>query len=316
MNKYFLRLTAAIFVFFFVNTQFLFANLVAFYKVGTVKGTIKEVAEQVKNALTSSALKEMGITEFSIVGEYIPAKDNNLYVIAFTRQDLKDIVLKINEKGVVAGCVLRVGLMVNEHHKDSVIVSLLNPEYLFCGFMREKINDFAMELNQISMDVKIALMSVAREFSPYIASSLSEEEIMQFRYMVRMPSFNEVISLQQFSSFEAGVKVIQENLSARKSGTFKVYEIIFAKEKKAIFGVGLLDPSRGEAVFLSKLGTNHLTAMPYEIIIEGNEAYILDGKFRFPFFWSDMPVNKYIKDPIIFKTPRQVQEMMRDLTKF
>lgn len=274
-------------------------GLVAFYRLGSREGTISKVGEEISSALRTE--------NFEILGTYHPAKDTNLMVIAFTRKDLLDITLKFDRKGLMAG-VLRVGLIRKGNQID---ISLLNPEYLFYAYLRDDSKKVEIELNQISLDVKSALIDISSSFEPFVISSLSERELKEFRFLVRNPGFDDTIVVMEFGTFESGLDTIRQNLQARKDGTYKVYEIVIKDLKLAVFGIGLHDPRKGEAHFLKQLGISHLAALPYELILIDRQAMILHGKFRFPLYWSDLSMAEYRK---IYKTPRDIEETMKSIT--
>jgi len=276
-------------------------SIPAFIRVGTVNGTIEGVSKDIKTALQSS--------NFEIKGEYRPEKNDSLYLIAFTRKDLLEISIKDEAKNIAAS-VLRVGLRLTVAGK--IEITLLNPEYIFYGYLREKVKIFESELSGISNDVKIALSSLASEFKPFGAGSITESELKSFRYMVRMPSYDDAIVVAENISFEQTVAVIERNLMAQKNGAYKVYEINLPDRKIAIFGVGLLDYRIGEAFFLNALGRDHFTAMPYELIVDNNKVIMLDGNFRFPFFWSDLPMIELRK---VNRTARDIEYVFERLTK-
>ncbi len=274
-------------------------GLVAFYRLGLQKGSIQEIEKKINQALQTE--------RFKILGSYHPAKDSNLLVIAFTRDDLLQIAQKFDERGIMAG-IMRVGLIKNG---NDVEISLLNPEYIFYAYLRDYAKKDEIELNQISLDVKMALADISTEFMPYVISSLSERELIEFRFLVRNPGYDDEIIVMEFESFETGLEIIQRNLQARKNGTYKVYEIVLKDKGVAIFGIGLQDPRKGEANFLNLLGVTHLAALPYELVLIGKKASILHGKYRFPLYWSDLSMNEYRK---IYKTPRDIEETMKSIT--
>jgi hypothetical protein len=275
-------------------------GLVAFYKLGAQTGTLKEIQEKINDALVAE--------KFEILGSYNPAKDTNLMVITFTRHDLVDITLRYDQRGLMAG-IMRVGLI---KEGDSVQISLLNPEYLFYAYLRDDAKKIEIELNQISLDVKAALIDISTDFQPFVISSLSERELKEFRYLVRNPGFDDALVVMEFDSFENGLDTIRKNLQARKDGTYKVYEIVVQDKKVAIFGIGLQDPRKGEANFLKLLGVSHLAALPYELVLIDKKASILHGKYRFPLYWSDLSMTEYRK---IYKTPRDIEETMKSITR-
>jgi len=120
------------------------------------------------------------------------------------------------------------------------------------------------------------------------------------------------VELNEFSSFEQGVKTIQNNLAAKKGNTVKVYELIFKDKQIAVFGIGLLDPEEGEAAFLPTIGEDHVAAMPYEIILQGDEATMLHGKYRFALLWPELSMGTFMK---IVSTPGNVEDFMEELTE-
>ncbi len=289
-----------IFLFSYSSTAYAGGGLIAFYKLGLQKGNIKEVKSQI--------IRQLENNNFEVIGEYSPMKDLDLQVIVFTSEQLKNICEQIPDRGLMASA-MRVGLIAKN---DSVEISLLNPEYIFYAYLRDYTKKYEIELNQISIDIKMALYPVSNGFLPYITSSLSERELKEFRFTVRNPSFSDPVLIKQFSGFEQAVKTIEDNLQARKEGCVKVYELINHEKQIAVFGIGLLDERRGEAVFLPKLGISHIAALPYELVVSRGKVTILHGKYRFPLYWSDLTMTEYRK---IYKTPRDVEELMKALTR-
>ena len=117
---------------------------------------------------------------------------------------------------------------------------------------------------------------------------LKVDKLVKYRYMAGMPNFSKAVSLAEFESFDEGLAAIRNGLS-RGGSTHKVYEIVNANKEIAVFGIGLKDEEKGEAHFLSIIGEVHVAAMPYELIIQGNEATMLHGRFRFAVHWPELP---------------------------
>ena len=275
-------------------------GLVAFYKLGSVKGDIASVKNKIFQLLKKN--------NFEIIGQYHPMKNKDLLVIVFSSEKLKQICRQIPNGGLMASA-MRVGLI---EKNAQVEISLLNPEYIFYAYLRDYTKQYEIALNQISINIKMALYPISNGFLPYITSSLTERELKEFRFTVRNPSFTDPVLINQFPDFEKAIKKIEDNLQARKEGCIKVYEIIDKEKKIAVFGIGLLDERRGETIFLPKLGISHIAALPYELFVNGNKVSILHGKYRFPLYWSDLTTTEYRK---IYKSPRDVEELMKALTR-
>ncbi len=103
--------------------------------------------------------------------------------------------------------------------------------------------------------------------------------------MVGMPFFDDPVELAEFESSEQGLSVLQKNLSNASDHTVKIYELVDQGGQVAVFGVGLPDAEKGEAHFLPIIGESHVAAMAYEIILQGNQATMLHGRFRFTLHW-------------------------------
>lgn len=127
-----------------------------------------------------------------------------------------------------------------------------------------------------------------------------------------MPYFSDPITLNEFSSFDAGLNVIESNLKAKKGNTLLVYKLIYMNQKVAVFGVGLRSKEDGEAYFLPKIGESHVAALPYEIILQGKKATMLHGKYRIALHWPELSMGTFMK---IMSTPGDIKSSLEELTK-
>jgi hypothetical protein len=125
-----------------------------------------------------------------------------------------------------------------------------------------------------------------------------------------MPYFTDPVTLNEFSSFEEGLRVIEANLKAEKGETLQVYKILYTDEKVAVFGVGLRSKEDGEAYFLPIIGEDHIAAMPYEIILQGKTATMLHGKYRIALSWPDLTMGTFMK---IMSTPGDIEDTLEGL---
>ena len=294
INRIFLIITLFLF-----TTNALAQEISAYYKVGTVKGSMSEANTKVINALKAK--------NFKIFGSYNPAGNSGYKVITFTRNDIYGITLIGKDQRVLAS-MMKVGL-----YKTSagVEVSLLNPEYIFNAYLRDKTTAYEAKLQKISQDIKDALKAVGTDFTQF-GGKMTKKELRKYHYMMAMPYFDDPVELNTFSSFAEGAKKIEENLAAKKGKTIKVYRLKFEKSKIAIYGVGLLDKEKGEAAFLPKIGTKHIAAMPYEILLINNKAIMLHGKYRLALHWPELTMGQFMK---ISSTPGDIEDMLKALTE-
>ena len=250
----------------------------------------------------TSALQEKG---FDVIGSYNAEGNQTLKVIVYTRQDLKDIVIQVKDRGALAAA-LKVGL---KSDGPGTKISYLNPEYLFQAYLMDEYDKHASGLVTVANDVKSALSPLGPENKGF-GGGLTAEELREYHYKIMMPYFTDPVELEEFSSFEAGVKMIEKNLKAKKGETLWVYSIKFPSEKVAVYGIGLMNEEEGEKHFLPIIGEDHLAAMPYEIILQGNTATMLHGRYRIALHWPDLTMGTFTK---IMSTPGDVKKVMKEL---
>lgn len=284
--------------------SFFTANLTAqeissYIKVGESSKSINELSSEIK-----TALKEK---EFIFIGDYKPENKSAFKVLTFTRKDLMNTCLRVKDRGALAS-VIKIGLV----KKDlDVEISYLNPDYIFQAYLKEKATTYKVTLDKISSDLKDGLKSVGSDFTEF-GGSKTAKKLRKYHYMMAMPYFTDPVTLNEFSSFDEGVETIKANLKNKKGKTVKVYELIFNKQKVAVFGVGLHSPANGEVVFLPKIGEDHIAGMPYEIILVGNKATMLHGKYRLALHWPKLTMGQFMK---IMSTPGDIKDTLKSLTE-
>lgn len=274
-------------------------NIMPFYNCGQVDGDIKTIKEKVKTALKAKG--------YSITGGYYVANKSSMYVLTFTSKNLQKACLKVKDRGILASN-LRVGF---QKVGDKVELSMINPKYMFLGYLRKGYDANKTALNKINSEVKLVMKSFANKQKAF-GGSLTETELKKYHYMAMMPYFDDPVELNEFDSFEDAIATIDKNLAAKKGNTKKVYKLKFTSSKMAVYGVALLDKEEGEGHFLPIVGKKHFTAMPYEIVVIGKTATMLHGKFRFAMYWPSLTMGTFTK---IISTPGNVEDALEALTE-
>lgn len=265
-----------------------------YIKVGKSPESILSVESKVKTVLKTNG--------FDILGSYNPSGKSTLKVIAFTNDDLKSTVVQVADRGALAA-IFKVGL---EQKNGSVTVSYTNPDYILRAYLMENYDTYKSTFIKFSKDLKSALASLGNDFTPF-GGTVRADKLKKYHYKIMMPYFTDPIALQEYDSFETGVIKIQNNLSARKAKTKMVYKLIYPNKKVAVFGVGLESKEEGESHFLPKIGEAHVAALPYEIILQGNKATMLHGKYRIALHWPDLTMGTFMK---IMSTPGDIQDAL------
>lgn len=285
-------------IFLFLSTTILVSQEIAPYiKVGESTNGIEAVANQVRSALTMNS--------FSILGEYTPASNSKLRVITFTNDALKNTVVKVKDRGALAA-IFKVGL----NEKDGkTVVSYTNPEYILRAYLNKNYESNKNTYQQFSKDVKSALKEIGNEFASF-GGAIKADKLGKYHYKIMMPYFSDPITLNEFSSFEEGLKTIQKNLSQQKGNTQQVYTLVYPDQQVAVFGIGLLNEEKGEANFLPKIGDDHVAALPYELILQGNTATMLHGRYRIALHWPDLTMGTFMK---IMSTPGDIKDTFQTI---
>lgn len=257
---------------------------------------------------TEKAISVLSDEGYEIIGKYQPGRDPDLYVVVFTNEKIKTLCKRSEDRGMLAAA-MKVGF---QREEGKINVTLLNPEYLFYAYFRDKMNEpsFKSSALGISSEIKSSMKGVGTTMQPF-GGDLSIKDLIKYHYMVGMPHFDDPVKLTEFDSFKYGLTTIQKNLTAN-SNTLKVYEIIDKQNNIAVFGVGLPDKEEGEAHFLPIIGESHVAAMPYEIILQNKKATMLHGRYRFALHWPELTMKTFTK---IMSSPGDVEDAMKALMK-
>jgi hypothetical protein len=272
-------------------------DLSPYVKVGESTLSMQEISDKVIQNLKDNS--------FTVLGTYNPSNKNTLKVIAFTRNDLKKTVIKVKDRGALAA-IMKVGLVMKG---DKVIISYTNPDYILRAYLASNYNTYKSAFVNFSKDLKGALSSLGNEFTPF-GGTVEADKLGKYHYKIMMPYFTDPVELNEFSSFKEGLSVITNNLKAKKGNTKEVYTLIYEKEEVAVFGVGLQSSEDGESYFLPKIGEDHAAALPYEIILQGNKATMLHGKYRIALHWPELTMGTFMK---IMSTPGDIEDTLEGL---
>ncbi len=272
-----------------------------YYLVADVSGELKTVEASVISALEAEG--------FDIIGKYSPSNNGDQRVIVYTSTDLQQLCGKVDDRGMMASA-----LKVAIWNKDGKVrVTMLNPEYLFYVYLRDEMDNTSLNkgLMKINAKASAALKTIGTTMKPF-GGDLEIKELKKYKYMMGMPKFNAPVELREFDSFQQGLNTIQMNLLRKIGSTVKVFEIIDEENETALIGIGLMDKDKGEAHFLPIIGEKHIAAMPYEIMLQGNTATILHGRFRFASHWPELTMGTFTK---IMSSPGAVEDFMKALTE-
>ncbi len=284
--------------FFLTAVLMLVSGISPYIKVTEQEGSIKEMVSKVQ-----ALLEEGG---YEIIGQYNPGDNPDLSVLVFTSDELIAFSHRSEDRGLLAAA-MKVGFQ-NTGGKTSV--SFVNPEYLFYAYFREKMDDPSFQSAALEISSKVKnTMKGAGSLQESFGGDVSTDKLLKYRYMAGMPNFEKAVSLAEFDSYDQALAAIQKGLSGGEN-TLKVYEIVCDTEETAMFGIGINDKEKGEAHFLPIIGESHVAAMPYEIVLQGNEVTMLHGRFRFALYWPELTMKTFTK---IMSSPGDVEDVMESI---
>jgi len=269
-------------------------DLAPYIKIGESTASIEQVATDISKALTDDS--------FTVLGMYTPANNKDLKVIAFTRDDLKNTVIKVSDRGALAAA-FKIGLV---QKNGKVVMSYTNPDYILRAYLRDNYGTFINTFEKFSSDLKTTLATVGTESTPF-GGVVKADKLKKYHYKIMMPYFTDPVELNEFNSFDEGLAIIEENLKAKKGGNLGVYKIVYPDKQIAVFGIGLLNDEEGESYFLPKIGEDHVAALPYEIILQGKNATMLHGKYRIALHWPELTMGTFMK---IMSTPGDIKDAL------
>ena len=155
-------------------------DLSPYVKVGESTLSMQEILDKVIQNLKDNS--------FTVLGTYNPSNKNTLKVIAFTKNDLKNTVIKVKDRGALAA-IMKVGLVMKG---DKVIISYTNPDYILRAYLGANYNTFSGIFKTFSSDLKSSLNTIGSDFNSFNSPILhTDENIHNQIYYLKQDSTNE-----------------------------------------------------------------------------------------------------------------------------
>ena len=240
-----------------------------------------EVASEVKTALNDAG--------FDVVGSYHPVGNDNMVSVVATDGRLLRAIGKLRKttKGgyPIAGAGIRVGVFKPEK-KDMVEISFMDPTYWYNAYFQDAYSQVEVEAKRVKKQLMDALGPLGKRSGKAFGGKVSD--LGDYHYMIFMPYFEDQVELASYDSYQDAVSTIRGNLNRGEADTKPVYEINLSDQKMAVFGVAMLDEHHGTPSWFPKLIQRHVAAMPYELFVVGNKAYMLHGRFRIALAWPEL----------------------------
>jgi hypothetical protein len=246
------------------------------YVTGTkvAGGDLKAVTTAVEQKLTTAG--------FTVLGQHLSKGLPKQATVVVADAGLTDALKGIGGTAVI-GMPIRVGV------KADGTVSYVNLEYWQRGYLRKDYGKAEAAVKATAAKLEQALGTGAA-----FGGDVKAEDLAKYRYMFGMERFDDdKTTLTEYKTFEEAVKTVQDNLAKGVKGTGKVYELVLADKKIAVFGVSLGDAEYGEGWWVNKIGPDNVAALPWEVFIVNGKVMGLYGRFRTALAWPSLGMGQF-----------------------
>ena len=266
--------------------------------------SVRIVKEKVVTALNGNGIE--------IVGEYMPAIDQNRWIIVFSSNELIGAVKNI---GGISGfaSTLRIGITKEQ---GKTVVSYTQPRYWGNAYFQKNFDKVSTQYQTLSTKLERAFSEVGVYKGTEFGSEdgISAEELRKYHYMFGMPYFDDTIELADFDSYNAAIQHIDSKIKSGVSNLKEVYKISIPGKELTLYGFAL-SGSDGEENFLPIIDIGepkHTAFLPYEMLVIGNEVHMLHGRFRIALSFPDLTMGTFTK---IMSTPGDIEDLLEQVVK-
>jgi len=169
-------------------------------------------------------------------------------------------------------------------------VSYINPEYWYRAYLRGQYKGAQPSVKAVHTRLAKALGDAGG-----FGGDVPEGDLENYRYMFGMERFDSPNSeIATHANFDAALKAVRDNLASETGSTSRVYEVVSATNKTAVFGVAMNSASDGEAWWVNKIGADHMAGLPYEVFIVDNKVYALYARYRIALAWPALGMGQFM----------------------
>lgn len=265
---------------------------------------MNEIKSEVKTSLKSEGIE--------ILGEYSPANDEERWIIVISSEELISAVSSV--KGLTGfAASLRVAIT---KHESVYQISYTNPVYWGNAYFRNdypSVEQYYLTFsNKLENSMKKTGEFIGKEFGS--EKGIEVDDLRKYRYMFGMPRFDSPVELNEFNNYSDAVTKIESNIKTGKDNLSLVYSIEIPNEQLKVYGFAIKGED-GESAFLPKIDLSspkHTAFLPYEILVDGDNVYMLHGRYRIALSFPDLTMGTFTK---IMSTPGNIEDLLKTITE-
>jgi len=271
------------------------ARLKPFLLASQTVGELGATVDAVKGKLIGNG--------FDLAGTYTPYE--NTVILVVTNDAMKQAAAKSEFGGY--GAAQRVSIT---KVKDEIQVAYTNPVYMANAYR------MADDLSGVAGALEAAL-GRRGEFGS--DKGITAQKLRKYHYKIFMPYFDDPRYLAKHGSYKDAVKAVEDGLAAGKYGATKVYRIDIPGKQETVFGVALKkvgqngDKYMDDQYIMSEVDFKNIKStahLPYELLVSGNQVYMLSAKFRIAIDFPDLSMMGKNSFMNIMNTPAAIEKAL------
>ena len=248
-------------------------------------------------AVATAAEAKLKKDGFNVVGKYFPKGLAGHGVVIATDDAMLSEVGSVGGHAIL-GAAIRVGV------KADGSVAYTNPDYWYRAYFRRSFDKKEGAVKALQARLQDALGA-----GKGLGGDESAGSLVNYRYMIGMERLDSSKNkLAEYGSFAEALKTVRDNLSKGTGKTTKIYEVVLADRKLAVFGVSMNEGEFGDGEWLKKIGMQDYAAgLPYEIYVVDNEVLSPHGRFRIALSFPDVGMGQFMR---ISSLPTAIMDTM------
>jgi hypothetical protein len=159
--------------------------------------------------------------------------------------------------------------------KKDQLISITNPIYQLRAYMQDEYDKKLAEDTLINLRAAFKDVKNTREMVKFSA-------LANFQFMEGMPKYNDMVIIQKASNAEL--------LDKAKKSKRLVYQLDLGNGKTVVG----LELGRKTSKFVKKTGYENAGLLPYPVLIENNEAKILDPKYYIAVMYPKLKMSQFM----------------------